>query len=388
MLLSLAIIFISCLFVSKLFEKMHLPSLLGMILLGILFGPYAFNLIDASILLNSNAFRQIALVIILTRAGLSLNLQDLKQFSLTTLLLCFVPACLEILGITIFAPLFFDISYIDALLIGSVLAAVSPAVLVPRMIKLIDEGYQKVPQMLLAAASVDDVFVLVLFSAFTNLATSSQIRWTYFLQIPTSIILGILLGIITGYFIHIVFKFMKLKTTYQILFMLAIAFLLLSLETILKPYIAISALLAIMTYSIVIKYLNKQQALIFANNYLTLWQVFEILLFFLVGTCVDLTYLLQASILSIVLIFIALLFRMIGVACCFIKTTFPLKERLFTMIAYIPKATVQAGIAAIPLQLGLSCGPLCLTLGVLSILITATLGAIGIDLSYQKLLHK
>ncbi len=388
MLYSLAIIFLLSLCIITIFNKLKLPSLLGIILLGIFLGPYCFNLIDSSLLNISNDLRQIALVIILTRAGLSLNIDELKKLGFSTILLCFLPACLEILGVCIIAPLIFPISILDAFVIGSVLAAVSPAVLVPRMIRLIDEGYGSIPQMLLAAASVDDVFVLILFSSFTTLASTSQISIQSFIQIPVSIISGILLGIICGILLSKFLKRYHFATTYRIIILLSISFLLLTLEQSLKPLISISALLAIMTYAMVLKYQNKELASQFSSSFHSLWQLFEILLFFLVGTCVDLRYLLQAGLISIIVILIALLFRMFGVWISVLPSSLNNKERLFCMIAYIPKATVQAGIASIPMQMGLSCGSLCLTLGVVSILLTATLGAIGIDCSYQKLLKK
>ena len=391
MLTSLAIIFLSGLLLGNLFQKIKLPSLLGMILVGILIGPYAFNLIDQSVLNISSDLRQIALVIILTRAGLSLDLSALKKVGRPALLMCFIPACFEILATIILAPLLLKVTTLDAAIMGSVLAAVSPAVIVPRMIKLMDEGYgtnHSIPQLILAGASVDDIFVIVLFTAFTSLAATGNTSFGSFLQIPISIILGIVVGMIIALMLNLLFKKFKMRDTIQIIVLLSFSFLLIQLENSLKNIIPISGLLAIMTLGIFFKQKNDSLANKLSNQYNKLWAGAEIILFVLVGATVDLQYALSAGAITIVLVVIALLFRMIGVACCLIKTDLKKKERFFCMIAYTPKATVQAAIGGTALAMGLSCGQIVLTVAILSILITAPFGAICIDCLYKRLLDK
>ena len=337
MLMSIALILLFGLILGSLFSKIKLPSLLGMLIVGIILSPYALNLLDESILNISADLRQIALIIILTRAGLSLNLSDLKKVGRPAVLMCFIPACAELLGTILLAPILLKTTYLEAAIIGSVIAAVSPAVIVPRMIRLMEEGYgtnKNIPQLILAGASVDDVFVIVLFTAFTSLASTGNISAINFLQIPISIILGVLVGILLG-----------IKQKYDIL------------------------------------------AKRLSGKYNKLWIVAEIFLFVLVGATVDLRYALSAGISAILLVLGALLFRMFGVALSLIKTNLNRNERLFCMLAYMPKATVQAAIGSIPLSMGLACGQIVLTVAVLSILITAPLGAICVDNLYKKLLH-
>lgn len=389
MLTSIAIILLMGLFMGSCFKKLRLPSLLGMIVTGIIISPHAFNLIDESILNISADLRQIALVVILTRAGLSLNISDLKKVGRPAVLMCFLPACAEIIGTVLIAPPLLGVSVLEAAIIGSVIAAVSPAVIVPRMIKLIDEGYGKehsIPQLILAGASVDDVFVIVVFTAFTGLASKGDISPASFLQIPVSIILGIFAGIITGICLVIFFKKLHMRDSVKILIILSISFLLIELQNRLEGIIPVSGLLAIMSMGIVIKQKYEVLAVRLSSKYNKLWVAAEIFLFVLVGATVDLKYAFEAGIMAVLLVAGAIVFRMAGVYLCLIKTKLTMKERIFCMLAYTPKATVQAAIGAIPLTMGLACGQIVLTVAVLSILITAPFGAICVDSFYKKLL--
>ena len=388
---SIAMILLLGLLLGWIFSKLKLPSLMGMVLVGIILGPYALNLMDESILRISGELRQIALVIILTRAGLSLNVSDLKKVGRPAILMCFVPACIEMLGTVIFAPILLGVSVLEAAVIGSVIAAVSPAVIVPRMIRLIEEGYGKsksIPQLILAGASVDDVFVIIVFTAFTGLAATGAMSVNTFLQIPISIVLGIILGGCVGAVLILFFKKCHIRDSVKVLIILSISFLLLEFENRLEGYIPISGLLAIMSMGIIIKQKYEVLALRLSTKYNKLWLGAEVFLFVLVGAAVDLRYVASAGVSAIVLILAALLFRMIGVAVSLIKTDLTEKERLFCMMAYTPKATVQAAIGAIPLSMGLACGNIVLTVAVLSILITAPFGAICVDNFYKKLLVK
>ena len=391
MLTSIAMILLLGLLLGWIFSKLKLPSLMGMVLVGIILGPYALNLMDESILRISGELRRIALVIILTRAGLSLNVSDLKKVGRPAILMCFVPACIEMLGTVIFAPILLGVSVLEAAVIGSVIAAVSPAVIVPRMIRLIEEGYGKsksIPQLILAGASVDDVFVIIVFTAFTGLAATGAMSVNTFLQIPISIVLGIILGGCVGAVLSLFFKKCHIRDSVKVLIILSISFLLLEFENRLEGYIPISGLLAIMSMGIIIKQKYEVLALRLSTKYNKLWLGAEVFLFVLVGAAVDLRYVASAGVSAIVLILAALLFRMIGVAVSLIKTDLTEKERLFCMMAYTPKATVQAAIGAIPLSMGLACGNIVLTVAVLSILITAPFGAICVDNFYKKLLVK
>ena len=389
MLTSIAIILLLGFMSGQIFTKMKLPSLIGMILVGILISPYCLNLLDESILSISKDIRQIALVIILTRAGLSLNIKDLKKVGRPAFLMCFVPACIEIIGTLILAPLLFDITWIEALIIGSVMAAVSPAVIVPRMIRLIDEGYGKensIPQLILAGASVDDVFVIVLFTAFTGLATTGEISMMNFIQIPISIILGILFGFVVGLILLFVLKKTNIQDTLKVIIMLSISFLILEVQTLLENIIPISGLLAIMSMGIIIKQKDEEFSKKMASKYNQLWSGAEIFLFVLVGVAVDIRYAFSAGIAVILLVIGALIFRMFGVFISLLKTKLTKNERIFCMLSYTPKATVQAAIGSIPLSMGLACGDIVLSAAVTGILLTAPLGAFLIDNFKNRLL--
>ena len=391
MLTSISIILLFGLLAGTIFNKMKLPSLIGYVLIGIIISPYAFNLIDDSLLNISSDIRQIALVIILTRAGLSLNIKDLIKVGSPAILMSFVPATIEILGTIVLAPMLLNVSILEAALMGSVLAAVSPAVVVPRMIKLIEEGYgtnKSIPQLILAGTSVDDVFVIVVFTSLTSLLTTGNISIISFINIPISILLGSLLGIITGYGLIIFYKKFHIRDSIKLLITLSISFLLLEIETQLKTILPISGLIAIMVLGMTIKLKYETLAIRLQTKYNKCWLCAEVFLFVLVGVTVNLKYIETAGLAAVCLILCALIFRMIGVFLSLLKTNLNNKERIFSMVAYTPKATVQAAIGTIPLTLGLECGNIICTVAVLSILITAPFGAICIDNLYKKLLIK
>lgn len=391
MLTSLALIFLCGLLLGSIFQKIKLPPLLGMIITGIILGPHTLNLIDQSVLSISSDLRQIALIIILTRAGLNLDINSLKKVGRPAILMCFLPACFEIIGMVLLAPPLLGISILDALIMGTVVAAVSPAVIVPKMLKLIETGYGKdksIPQMIMAGASVDDVFVIVLFTSFTGLAQGESFSPISLIQVPISIILGIGLGILIGIILGFFFKKVHMRDSIKVIIILSISFLLVTLENSLKGIVPISGLIAIMSIGISLQKIRSDASKRISTKFSKLWVAAELMLFVLVGATVDIKYAFSAGIMAILLIFGVLVFRMIGVLICLIKTKLNKKERLFCMIAYCPKATVQAAIGYIPLTMGLSCGNIVLTVAVLSILITAPLGAFFIELLYKKLLKK
>ena len=391
MLFSLSLILILGFSLSGIFNRLRLPGLLGMILTGIILGPYALNLISPDILDISSDLREIALIIILTRAGLNIDIKDLKKVGRPAILMCFVPALFEITAVTLLAPLFFNISYIEAAIMGSVLAAVSPAVIVPRMIHLIDSGYGKdksIPQLIMAGASVDDIFVIVLFASFMGMYGGEGFNPASLLLVPVSIISGMGLGIISGFIFVKVFKAIHVRDTVKVLIMLSIAFLFVSLEDFIKPYFPVSGLLAVMAFSATILSTYEVLAKRITGKFSKIWVAAEVLLFVLVGAAVDISYLKGAGIASIVFILSALVFRIVGVNVSLLGTSLDKKERIFCSIAYLPKATVQAAIGAVPLAAGVGAGNLILTVAVVAILISAPLGAIGVDNTYKKLLQK
>lgn len=370
-------------------KKLHLPGLLGMIFTGIVLGPFALNLIDGSILSISSELRRIALIIILTRAGLSLDINDLKKVGRPAILMCFVPACFEMTGMIILAPLLLHISYIEAAVMGAVIAAVSPAVIVPKMLKLMDEGYgvnKSVPQMILAGASVDDVFVIVMFSVFTGLAQGNGVSAVSFIRIPVSIILGILIGMAAGTILAIYFKKIHIRDTVKVIILLCISFLLVTAEDRFSDIIPFASLIAVMCIGIALQRNRKEAAVRLSVKFNKLWVCAEVILFVLVGATVNISYAISAGISAVILIFGVLLFRMAGVFVCMIKTKLNMRERFFCVIAYMPKATVQAAIGGVPLSMGLACGNIVLTVAVLAIIITAPLGAFLIDLTYKRFL--
>ena len=397
MLISLAYIFLVGLSFAAICEKIKLPRIVGMLATGILLGPYVLNLLDPSILAVSSDLRQIALVIILLKAGLSLDPADLKKVGRPAILMTFLPATFEIVAYTLLAPRLFGITTVEAALMGPVLAAVSPAVVVPRMVKLMDTGYgtgQSIPQLIMAGASCDDIFVIVLFSAFTGMAQGGGVNLSKFLNIPISILLGILLGAIIGYLLSLFFETAYahehlIRNSMKVLIVLGLSFLMIAIETVLKPLVPVSGLLAIMSMACVIRMKSPDTvADRLSEKFGKLWLGAEVLLFVLVGAVVDIRYTLDAGLLAVLVIFLALLVRSAGVALSLAKTSLTIKERLFCMISYLPKATVQAAIGSVPLALGLPCGKIILSVAVLGILITAPLGALGMDLTDHRFLQK
>lgn len=395
MLLSLAIIFLAGLFVAAVFERIGLPRIIGMLGVGIVVSPYVLGLLDDSILGISSELRQIALIIILIKAGLSLDMSDLKKVGRPAVMMSFVPACCEIVGYVAFAPLLLGVNRIEAAVMGAVLSAVSPAVVVPRMVRLIEEKYgtdKSIPQMILAGASCDDIFVIILFSTFVTMAQGGTVHAADFLNIPISIVLGVIMGALVGMAVYFLFESSykhnrKIRSSTKVIIMLGTAFLLMSIETVAKPYVAISGLLAVVAMACVIKLKSEKWVTArLSEKFGKLWIAAEVVLFVLVGAAVDVRYTLTAGISAVLMIFAALAFRAVGVLICMLGTKLSAKERLFCVIAYLPKATVQAAIGSVPLSLGLPCGKIVLSVAVLAILITAPLGSIGIDRSYKHLL--
>lgn len=395
MLVSFGLIIIFGLIFGFFCKKLKIPALIGMLFTGIILGPNVLNLIDSKTLNISSELRQIALIVILIKAGLSLDISDLKRIGKSAILLSFLPASFEILAYFIFARIFFKIRSVDALLMGSVLAAVSPAVVVPRMVKLIEEkrGVEKsIPQMILAGASCDDIFVLVLFSSFLSMAKGEDVSLVSLVNVPISIILGIIVGAIIGYILYIVFEFFykngdMIRNSTKLIIILAISFLLVAMENILKDKIAFSSLLAVIAMSCVFKIkANDEVSSRLSEKFGKLWIFAEVLLFVLVGAEVNILYIRKLGFISIIMIFLALIIRSLGTLLSISTSNLNKKEKLFTVFSYMPKATVQAAIGAVPLANGLSSGEIILSMAVLGILITAPIGAIFIDNFNQKLL--
>lgn len=391
MLFSIALILIIGMFMGWLCKQLKLPALLGMIVTGIVLGPYVLNLIDSSILNISAELRKTALIIILTRAGLTLDITDLKKVGRPAVMMCFIPASLEIIGMILIAPKLLGITQLDAAIMGAVVAAVSPAVVVPKMIKLIEEGYgtdKGIPQLILAGASVDDVFVIVMFTAFTGLAQGNNINIMSFINIPVSIVLGIAVGLAVGTALAFYFRRVHMRDTIKVLIFLSISFIMVTIEDRISLPITFSSLIAIMFIGVALQKKRYEAAKRLSLKFNKLWVCAEILLFVLVGASVDISYAASAGIAVIALIFGVLIFRMIGVFICLLGTRLNKRERLFCMLAYMPKATVQAAIGGVPLAMGLECGNIVLTVAVAAILITAPLGAFMIDLTYKRFLNR
>ena len=391
MLLSIALILILGMFMGWLCKKIKLPSLLGMLITGIVLGPYGLNLLDGSILGISADLRKIALIIILTRAGLGLDVSGLKKIGRPAVLMCFVPASFELIGMILLAPKLMGLTTLEAAIMGAVLAAVSPAVVVPRMVKLMDEGYgvkEGIPQLILAGASVDDVYVIVLFSTFVGMMQGEGASVLKFVNIPIPIFLGIAIGLLLGFLLAHYFKKVHIRDTTKMLIILSISFLLVVIEDKLTTAITFSALIAIMFIGVGLQKKRDVVAKRLSAKYGKLWVAAEVFLFVLVGATVNISYLGKVGAKALLVIVGALVFRMLGVFVCLLGTNLKRKERLFAMLAYTPKATVQAAIGGIPLALGFACGDTVLTVAVLAIVITAPLGAFAIDLSYKKLLKR
>ena len=391
MLLSLSLILILGMFMGWICRKMKLPALLGMLITGIILGPYGLNLLDGSILGISAELRKIALIIILTRAGLGLDLSGFKKIGRPAVLMCFVPASFELLGMILLAPKLMGLSVLESAVMGAVLAAVSPAVVVPRMVKLMDEGYgvkEGIPQLILAGASVDDVYVIVLFSTFVGMMQGEGASILKFVNIPVSIFFGIAIGLFLGVLLAYFFKKVHIRDTSKVLIILSISFLLVVIEDKLTTAITFSSLIAVMFIGIGLQKKREAVAKRLSVKYGKLWVAAEVFLFVLVGATVNIEYLGKIGAKAFIVIIGALIFRMFGVFVCLLGTNLKRKERLFAMMAYTPKATVQAAIGGIPLALGLACGDIVLTVAVLAIVFTAPLGAFAIDWSYKKLLNK
>lgn len=379
MLLSIALIMLAGMGFSLLCRKIKLPGLFGMVIVGILLGPYVLNLIDPSVLAISAQLRKIALIIILARAGLTLNISDLKKMGRPAILMCFLPATLEMIGTVLLAPKLLSISTMEAALLGAVIGAVSPAVIVPKMIRLIEEGYgteKGIPQLILAGASADDVYVIVLFSTFTSLVQGGNVSVLRFVNIPVSVVLGILAGLLCGAFLAVMFMKWELTGTVKAIVFLCVCFLLSAAEDAISLPITFSSLIAVMFIGIAMQKKNGEDARILSGKFNELWKGAEVILFVLVGACVDISHLANAGASVLLLLAGALVFRMLGVWVCLLKTALSGREKLFCMLSYTPKATVQAAIGGIPLAMGLPCGDTILTVAVAAIMITAPLGAL------------
>ena len=397
MLTSLALIFLVGLAMASICQRVRLPRIIGMLVTGIVMGPYVLDFLDSSILGISADLRQMALVIILIKAGLSLDIQDLKKVGRPAVLMSFLPALFEIAAFVLFAPLILGVTPMEGAVMGAVLGAVSPAVVVPKMVQLMDEGYgtgRSIPQLILAAASLDDVFVIVLFSAFVSMAQGGKASAMDFVGIPVSIVLGIVVGALTGYLLALFFETSYahkhcIRNSMKVIIVLGISFLLIALEEWLKGIVAVSGLLAVMGMACVLQAKSeKKVSARLAQKFGKLWIAAEVILFVLVGAAVDIRYTLEAGPGAVLMILTALLFRSAGVLLSLTGTVLNRKERIFCVISYLPKATVQAAIGSVPLAIGLPCGRLVLSVAVLSIIITAPLGALGMDLSYKGMLIK
>ena len=397
MLTSLSFIFLVGLAMGAICQKLKLPRIIGMLATGIVLGPYVLDLLDPSILSISADLRKMALIIILLKAGLSLNLDDLKKVGRPAIMMSFVPASFEIIGYLLFAPSILGITRVEAAVMGSVLAAVSPAVVVPRMVQLMETKYgteKAIPQMIMAGASCDDIFVIVLFTTFLSMAQGGSADIKAFANIPISIILGIILGAIVGYLLYLFFETAYAKKHYvrnsmKVIIVLGFSFLLIAIEGWLEGKIAVSGLLAVVSMACVLKmkctaFVSKR----LSEKFGKLWLAAEVILFVLVGAAVDIRYTLDAGLAAVAMIFVALIFRSFGVLLCTVKTGLSAKERAFCVIAYLPKATVQAAIGSVPFAAGLPCGKIVLSVAVMAIIITAPLGAFGMDLTYKKILTR
>ncbi len=397
MLTSLAFIFLVGLSMAAICQQLKLPRIIGMLITGIVLGPYVLDLLDPSILSISSDLRQMALIIILLKAGLSLNLGDLKKVGRPAIMMSCIPASFEILAFTVFAPYLLDISRIEAAVMGAVLGAVSPAVVIPRMVQLMDTKYgtgKSIPQLIMAGASCDDIYVIVLFTTFVSMAQGGHAEIMDFVNIPVSIIMGIVLGALVGYGLALFFETAYahkhcVRNSTKVVIVLGVSFMLMAIETWMEGIISISGLLAVVSMACTL----KMKSIAFVSKRLSekfgkLWIAAEVILFVLVGAAVDIRYTMGAGLAAIAMIFLALVFRGVGVCLCLVKTGLTWKERLFCIIAYMPKATVQAAIGSVPLAMGLPCGQIVLSVAVLAILITAPLGAIGMDLTYKRLLTR
>ena len=391
MLFSIGLVLVLGFTIGWLLSKIRIPGLVGMIVIGIFIGPYCLNLIDNSILNISSELRQIALVIILTRSGLNLDIESLEKIGRPAILMSFIPATLEILGVCLISVLLTDVTIFEGLLLGSALAAVSPAVVSPRMIKLKDSNIgekNQVPKLVLAGSSVDDIYVIVLFNSFLMLVENKEFDYISILTIPSTIILGIIFGVVVGLMLSIILKNNKINNVVSILIIFSTSLIMIGIENLLKNIISISSLLGIVVMSITVLFKCKDKSKELSKGYNNLWLFFEIILFVLVGASLDYSYALNNAITALCILLVGLIFRVLGVMLCLLKTNLSIKERLFAIISYLPKATVQASIGGIALSMGLDCGSIILTVSVVSIIVSAPLGAILIDNLGSKLLSE
>lgn len=390
MLSSIALIILFGLFASMLSKKIKLPHIIGMLLVGIIIGPSCLNLLDNTILEIAGDLKEIALIIILLKAGLSLDLNELKKVGRPAVLLCFIPATFEIIGFIIFGPMLLGLSLIESAILGAIMGAVSPAVIVPRMTKLIEDGHGKkgLPQMVIAGSSADDVFVIVLFTAFLGMANGGEFSITSFINVPISILLGASMGYVVGFLLVKYFKHFHIRDTYKVMMLIAFSFLFITVEELLEHIVPISGLLAVMSMGIAIYHSYSELANRVQHKFSIMWLVAEIVLFVLVGSSVKIASVKTAGLMAIVILFVGLAFRMLGTIISLLGTKFNAKERFFVCLTQLPKATVQAAIGGVPLQMGLACGNTVLTVAVLSILITAPMGSILIDYFQKKMFVK
>lgn len=393
MFLSLALLLWVGLILAALFDRVHLPRLLGLLLTGIVLGPQVLGLLDKGVLDLSSFLRQMALLIILIKAGLTMDVDDLKAVGRPAVLLSFLPASCEMMGYFIFAPILLNISHTEAALMGGVLAAVSPAVVVPRMVDMIENNIRtekKIPQMIMAGASCDDIYVLVMFSAFLHLARGEHMTWFTFLDIPISVLTALLFGIITGLILVCIFEWRYLRERYirnsiKVILIMSSAFLLMGIDPIIQKKVAYSSVLAVLVMALVLnKKAPQKVSRRLSEKFGKIWLVAEVFLFVLVGATVDIRYWHHAGWKALILVLVALIFRAVGVLTALARTDIGWADRFFCVVAYLPKATVQAAIGSVPLAMGLPCGALILSVAVIGIVVTAPLGAIGIDRLNQK----
>lgn len=395
MLTSLALIFLVGLAAAAVFDALRLPRIIGMLFTGILLGPFVLDALDPGILGISAELRQMALIIILIKAGLSLDLKDLRRVGRPAVCMSCLPAGCEIAGYVLLAPALLGVTRMEAAVLGAVMGAVSPAVVVPRMVRLMEEKRgtgKSIPQLILAGASCDDIFVIVLSSAFVRMAQGGQARAADLVSIPVSILLGAAAGAVFGFGLAALFerahaRGRTIRGSKKVILVLGCAFLLMAIETWVKPWVALSGLLGVVSMACVLK--RRCPAAVtrpMGEKFGKLWLAAEVILFVLVGAAVDIRYTLRAGPAAVGMILLALVFRAGGVLLSLAGTDLSPRERLFCILAYLPKATVQAAIGSVPLSLGLPCGDIVLSTAVLGILITAPLGALAMDRTAPRLL--
>ena len=391
MIYSIALILIIGFLFSSLFIRLQLPGLLGLILTGILLGPFGMDLMAPELLAISADIRKIALIVILVRAGLTMELGDLKKIGRPAILMTFFSFIFEILAVTLLAPKLLGITLLESAILGTVLGAVSPAVVVPRMIMLIESGYGKakgIPQMILAGASVDDVYIIVLFTSFMGMYTGSGFQAITLLSVPVSIALGLLGGLLVGLGLVFLFRTFHIRDTMKVMLVLSASFLLVTAEDSLAKFIPFSGLLGVMAVGATLLKRRPELAKRLNDKFAKIWSAAEIFLFVLVGSAVDISALGGVGFAAVTLIFGALFFRMVAVILAVSSTNLNTKERIFSAMAYIPKATVQAAIGSIPLAAGVEAGSIILSVAVLAIILTAPIGATFIDRTYKTFLAK